>query len=180
MTGPIERAAEISGGTELWRWWLSRIWDAGLPILWVVMLNPSKADGKQDDPTVLRLIAIAQRWGFGGIMVVNLFAYRASRPDVMWAMAGKHDLIGPRGDEMLLQALEEAGRNSAPILAAWGAHRPATRRAEWFVQQARQRDVRLICLGRTADGSPTHPAARGKHRVPDDVKPQPFRELVDA
>ena len=33
----------------------------------------------------------------------------------------------------------------------------------------------LHCLGKTASGAPTHPMARGKHRVPDTAQPQIWR-----
>lgn len=64
---------------ELRRWWR-----AGPPVAWL-MLNPSTADGLHDDPTLRRIIGFTYRWGFGGLVVVNLYPFRASsaqtRPD---------------------------------------------------------------------------------------------------
>ncbi len=35
--------------------------------------------------------------------------------------------------------------------------------------------LKLFCLGETGAGDPTHPMARGRHRVPDDRLPAPMR-----
>jgi len=69
--------------TGLYRWWLLRVWDDRLPLLIIVMLNPSTADAERDDPTVLALIHFAKLWGYGGLRIVNLFAWRASQPAEM-------------------------------------------------------------------------------------------------
>ena len=61
-----------------YRYWLTRIWnDSKLKILWI-MLNPSTADENEDDPTIRRCIGFAKQWGYGGICVANLYAYRAT------------------------------------------------------------------------------------------------------
>ncbi len=66
-----------------WRYELRRIWDDNLPLLVICMLNPSRADATINDPTVLNLIHFARLWGYGGILIVNLFAFRSSSPDEM-------------------------------------------------------------------------------------------------
>lgn len=63
-----------------YRYVLWRIWDETTPKVMFVMLNPSTADGAQDDPTIRRCIGFAKSWGYGGMYVCNLLAYRATDP----------------------------------------------------------------------------------------------------
>jgi hypothetical protein len=63
-----------------YRYELSRIWDTTKPMVMFLMLNPSTADANKDDNTIRRCIAYAKSWGYGGVFVGNLFAYRATNP----------------------------------------------------------------------------------------------------
>ena len=56
------------------RYRLGRRWSDG-PVLAFIMLNPSCADEHIDDPSVRRCIGFAQRLGYGGLEVVNLYAF---------------------------------------------------------------------------------------------------------
>ena len=47
------------------------------------MLNPSGADAQVNDPTITRCINFALSWGYGRLEVVNLFAYRTSKPSLL-------------------------------------------------------------------------------------------------
>lgn len=73
------KGAEISKD-GIYRYSLSREWDKNKPKVMFLMLNPSKADSEIDDPTIRRCIGYAKDWGYGGILVGNLFAYRATDP----------------------------------------------------------------------------------------------------
>jgi len=48
-------------------------------------LNPSTADETKDDPTIRRCVGFARSWGFGFLLMQNLFAFRATDPRVMKA-----------------------------------------------------------------------------------------------
>jgi hypothetical protein len=146
----MERHALISE-CEHYRYTLTRIWDRSRPVLVWTMLNPSKADGLIDDPTIGRCIAFAKAWGYGGIVVVNLFAWRATDPTELEATL---DAIGPENDRHLLAAVADQD-----VIAAWGAsvphywrHRPAA-----VLELMRQHGARLHHLGLTKDGHPRHP-----------------------
>ena len=61
------------------RYRLGRRWSDG-PVLAFIMLNPSCADEHVDDPSVRRCIGFAHRLGYGGLQVVNLYAFLATDP----------------------------------------------------------------------------------------------------
>lgn len=77
------RSAVISKD-GLYRYTLRRVWDESKPLLNFVLLNPSKADAETDDATVRRCIGFAKLWGFGGIVITNLYAYRSTDPKKLW------------------------------------------------------------------------------------------------
>ena len=68
-----------------YRYALSRVWAADKPYALFIGLNPSTADETLDDPTIRRCIDFAKRWGYGGLVMANLFAYRATEPSEMKA-----------------------------------------------------------------------------------------------
>lgn len=117
-----------------------------------VMLNPSTADANQDDPTIRRCVSFAKAWNYEAVTVVNLFAYRATKPKDLWA-ASVDDIHGPRNQEVI----ERAARDAGIIICAWGAHE----RADWQAEQVRgwiaHHDEKLHVLGRTKSGQPRHP-----------------------
>jgi hypothetical protein len=66
--------------TETYRYWLLRRWGQNLGnLINFVMLNPSKADADIDDNTIRRCISFAKKWGFDGIYITNLFAFRTKK-----------------------------------------------------------------------------------------------------
>ena len=87
----MTRRAAFSGENDRYRDELRRCWDASLPMLVVCMLNPSTADHEKEGPTLLILIHFGKLWGFGGLIVVNLYSLRASQPSAMMAA------VSPRG-----------------------------------------------------------------------------------
>ena len=54
------------------RYSLSRKWSENEQVLYV-LLNPSKANHMDNDPTINRLIIISKNLGYGGFNVVNLY-----------------------------------------------------------------------------------------------------------
>lgn len=144
-----------------------------------VMLNPSTADHRIDDPTIKACIRLARIWGFDGIRVVNLYAYRSSKPDVMFAAerVDGRDIVGPDNDRAIGKALLQAYNTCAPVIVAWGNNGAAGREG-WLIREAERLGVQLQCLGTTQSGAPKHPLARGRHRIPDDVKPTPWTRVT--
>ena len=85
---PEMRKSAVISACGIYRIELRRIWDDAKPVLIVCMLNPSRADDQRNDPTVLALIHFASLWGYGGILIINLFSYRSSSPAEMMAAGG--------------------------------------------------------------------------------------------
>lgn len=156
------------------RYELRRGWDSALPRMVVCMLNPSTADHQVNDPTILALIHFAKRWGYGGLQIVNLFAYRSSSPAEMMAYC---DPFGGRRNAEAIEAAQVYARdNGGRLLVAWGNHGDFEDRAEWFCNRSLQvYGLELVCLGKTRGRKPKHPMARGKHRIPRDQQPIVYR-----
>ncbi|TMH87076.1 MAG: DUF1643 domain-containing protein, partial [Betaproteobacteria bacterium] len=98
-----------------WRYLLWRCWDAKRPAANFLMLNPSTADEVKLDPSCTRARDYALRWGFGGLLVTNIFAWRATDPQEMKAA---RDPVGRGNDRAILRAAREA----AIVVCAWGNH----------------------------------------------------------
>ena len=181
MTDYIRKYADISGcgryryllqrewrGTasdENWHWYGTKD-GAGQPIgtpksCMFVMLNPSTADADIDDPTIRRCVGFAKALKFDELSVVNLFAYRATKPKDLFA-AGEA-VHGDRNQEVI----EKAGRDAGMIICAWGAHEKATYQAECVRGWLHNR--KLYALGFTKDGHPKHPLY-----LPGDARPVPM------
>ncbi len=112
------------------------------------MLNPSTADASQDDPTIRRCIGFAKAWGFGGLIVGNLFALRSTDPKALYSHP---EPIGPENDHHLRRIANEA----APVVCAWGTHGALHDRGREVAEMLDDRN--LAALKVTADGSPGHP-----------------------
>jgi len=111
----VETSAVVSDD-KLYRYELARWWKPG-PRMLYVMLNPSTADHRRDDPTIRRCVSFAQREGFSGIEVVNLFSYRTAYPKVLrQAVADGIDVVGKLNDI----AIERAARRVTRVVVAWG------------------------------------------------------------
>lgn len=148
----VDRGAVISDD-GLYRYRLTRRWNRELMNLPFIMLNPSTADATDDDPTIRRCVGFARTWGFGGISVHNLYAFRATKPADLWAHDG--DIVGPDNDRRLRNLLEWARLAKVPVVAAWGAHAKPFR-VHQLKAMPGAAEV-LHCLGRTKDGAPRHP-----------------------
>ncbi len=125
-----------------YRYTLTRVWDATLPMITFVLLNPSTADAAQLDPTLRRCVGFSKREGFGGMTILNLYAFRATDPRVMLAAP---DPVGPENDHVLSEA-------SGTVVAGWGTNAAPARVAEALALLPA-----LHALGATKGGHPRHP-----------------------
>ena len=134
----------------LYRYRLSRVWDASLPRCVFLMLNPSTATEEVLDPTVTRCMKYAQRWGFGACEVVNLFSYRATDPSELRKV---REPVGMGNDHAIISA----ATSSDLVIVAWGVHGAFKERERAVVSRLEKDGVELYCLGMTKSGAPRHP-----------------------
>ncbi|MFI6513627.1 DUF1643 domain-containing protein [Streptosporangium sp. NPDC050855] len=156
------RGAVIDGPYryDLWRTWNT----AAQPSIcaWV-MLNPSTADADQDDPTIRRCRAFSKAWGFDGMVVRNLFAFRAANPQELLTA---DDPIGPDND-LWIGRLNGMTR----IVVAWGTGcYPRLAGERWRQVAARLAPLHPMCLRTGRDGQPVHPLYQRA-----DLDPTPWR-----
>lgn len=133
--------------------WRYLLWRAAHPrgrLLGMGMLNPSTADDMHDDPTIRRCRARAEQAGFPGLIVWNLFAYRATLPADL-KRAG--DPVGPDNDDAIALALALCPRT----IVAWGNHGAHLGRDRAVLGICAGTETRLAALGTTAQGQPRHP-----------------------
>ncbi len=149
---------------EAYRYDLTRIWDASGPKALFVMLNPSTATEYQNDPTVERCERRARTLGYGAFRVANIFAYRATDPKVMRAIA---DPVGPANDEAIANGAVWADR----IICAWGSHGAHLTRGAAVETLLRGIAKPLWHLGLTQAGQPKHPLYIGYDRQPELWRP---------
>lgn len=134
-----------------YRYDLTRTWDSAGPLALWVMLNPSTADSEQDDPTIRRCIDFSKRQDMGGLVVVNLMAYRATRPADL--PDDPEAAIGPDNEHYLLLHAARADL----VVAAWGAPTPRCLRMARGMAGRLSMHADMYCLGITAGGHPRHP-----------------------
>jgi hypothetical protein len=157
------RRGAVFDSSDTYRYSLWRTWDSALPRVAFVMLNPSTADQRVDDPTIRRCMGFARQWGYGSLSVVNLFAYRTPSPA---ALARAADPVGPDNDRYLRAAY----RRARDLVLAWGTHGSLHGRDQEVLDLlGRGRRKPLLCLGTTRDGHPRHPLY-----LPRDTRPQPM------
>lgn len=167
---PIRRYAHLSLDQK-YRYVLERTWGApGDDLALFIMLNPSTADAIRDDATIRRCMGFARRWHLNGIRVVNLYAYRATSPQALEAVADPEGVIA--NDSAIRRSVLGCRR----IVCAWGAwpgpHTGRPRRVwDLLVEALGPSPVAPIpeALRLTKAGHPCHPV-----RLPYDLRPVPF------
>lgn len=135
---------------DRYRYQLTRIWQPGGSKALFVMLNPSTATERQNDPTVERCERRARALGFGAFRVCNIFAWRDTDPRKMRAAI---DPVGPANDAAIVKGCNWADM----IVCAWGTHGAHLERGRAVETLMRATGRPLHHLGLTKDGHPKHP-----------------------
>ncbi len=141
-----------------YRYALWRTWDDTKPYALFIGLNPSTADETEDDPTIRRCIKYAKDWGFGGLCMGNLFAYRATKPSELFSS------IEPVGTENNTW-LKNIAQNAGVIIAAWGNDGIHLGRSQVVIALL----PNIHCLKINKSGEPAHPLYQ-----PISAKPIPY------
>lgn len=148
-----------------YRYSLWREWDWQTPKVGFVMLNPSRADSLVDDPTIRRCIGFAHTWGFGGLEVVNLFAYRTTNPVELGRVA---DPVGGENNFYLISLQKRVEQ----IVLAWGNGGSLQGRDRTALTLLSEQS--LYCLGLTQTGQPRHPLYLRRDTLPVPFTVQKF------
>ena len=132
-----------------YRYALWRVWSQARPILMCIGLNPSKAGAIISDPTVTRGCIRADREGFGGFFMGNLYGLVSTDPRELLT----NGLFGWAVGELTDYYLRQMISLSAKHLCAWGSFKPVTYRAPMVLKMISE----PYCLGVNSDGQPKHP-----------------------
>ena len=133
-----------------WRYLLWRRWDKAGRVANFLMLNPSTADEAKLDPTCSRARSYAEAWGYGALIVTNLFGWRSTDPQ---ALRRVRDPVGAGNDAAILRAAGEADL----VVCAWGNHGEYEQRGLKVLNDLRTSGVKLHVLRTTGSGQPAHP-----------------------
>lgn len=162
----LEREGAMFSEDGSRRWWLGRLTEVASPRrLFICGVQPSKANHKDNDPTVLREIGFATRWGFGGLDKVNAFDRWSPDPETLYTDA--EPVIASINDEYVVAAAARCSLH----LCVWGNHGAHMARGARVARLLREHGHTLYVFGFTKYGYPIHTLARGKMRIPDDAQP---------
>ena len=129
-----------------YRYALWRVWNLHKPMLMLIGLNPSTAGELNDDPTITRSMVRANKTGYGGLLMGNLYAYVSTDPKILLGMG---DFVGELTDYYLKRMIAMSRRQ----LCGWGSFPPVVKRAPIVLGMIAE----PYCLGVNADGQPKHP-----------------------
>ena len=124
------------------RYSLKREWDKSKNKILYIMLNPSLADDKNDDPTIRRLISFTKKYNYGGFLVGNIFTTITPNPKEIDKSKG----ISVKNFEKLLKLINKVDQ----IVYAWGDNIEEPQLLKELVLNPK-------CFGKNLNGSPKHP-----------------------
>jgi hypothetical protein len=132
---------------------LGRTWDKNLPRIVFIGLNPSTANEHIDDPTIRRVKRFAKDFGYGSLLMLNLFSFVTPYPTDLEVNKNLYT------DTFYLDNVD-----ADTVIFAWGN----------FKTHGRDEIVKrlfpnALCLGKNTNGSPKHPLY-----LRADVKPIKF------
>lgn len=153
----MDKSAILSADRK-YRYVLTRILDETKPTVVFIGLNPSTADEEVDDKTIRKCIGYAKRWGYGKLIMVNLFAFRSTDPSMLKRV---EDPVGLDNDSYIQKCVSESNL----VIACWGNHGKLLNRDKVLMDSL----PNLVCLKRNKNGTPHHPLYLSK-----DITPVPY------
>ena len=135
------REAELSIDKKE-RYSLKREWDKSKNKILYIMLNPSFADDKDDDPTIRRLINFTKKFNSGGFLVGNIFTTITPNPKELDKSKGMSD----KNFEELIKLINKVDQ----IVYAWGSSIEEPQLLKKLVLNPK-------CFGKNLNGTPKHP-----------------------
>ena len=153
---------------QRYRYQLREIWDTAKPLVLWLLMNPSVACTEYSDPTLHKTGKFARAWGFGGQLVGNVHAYRATDKNELLDVV---DPVGPENDQMILQMAAEA----KTVVLAYGQPPKALRRRGPEVVALLAHHPELCYLRLAQDGTPVHPLY-----LPETLRPKSHKGRTNA
>ena len=160
----LHKTAVISR-CEKYRYKLTRTWDEDKGKVLFIMLNPSTANHIENDLTTIRCINFAKRWGYGELMIGNIYPFRAKRPKDLkkWLGTPNNGLWEHR--EGNIDAVHQMAERADLIVCAWGCNHPGI--PEWVDELG---DLFYLELCKD-DITPKHPLGNiSKDAIPTNYK----------
>ncbi|WP_442199767.1 DUF1643 domain-containing protein [Senegalia sp. (in: firmicutes)] len=120
-----------------------------------ILLNPSTADHEKDDNTLKKCIGFSERWGYTSLEVVNLFAFRATKPSELYNKV-ELDIVGNECNKYIKKAVESADK----VIVGWGCNgnkKQGKKRSKEVLQLLSKMDKKIYSLGQVKSGHPRHP-----------------------
>lgn len=149
------KSSAIISACKKYRYELCRIWDESKPLVLFIGLNPSTADESSEDNTSRVCINYAKKWGYGGLLIGNLFAFRSTDQSAIFSAA---DPIGPEND-MWLRKLQSQAQLVVCAWTASGSYRDRNKEVLSFIKNPH-------CLVRLKSGHPGHPLYKNANLTP--------------
>lgn len=152
------RSAQFSSCYK-YRYGLLVQWDDHKPIMVWCMLNPSTADEDKNDPTIERCERRARKLGFGGLYILNIFAYRATDPK---DMKKQKDPQGYWNNHTIVSVINtyldvDTTKQNVNVHCGWGTHGSYRNRGKDVMEIITAMGATPVCLKQNANGSPKHP-----------------------
>lgn len=155
--------------TRKYRYRLWRDCGEGVGTCAFIMLNPSTADENENDPTIRKCMKYARTWGYARLVVVNLFAFRATEPKELEKIKDREKAVGRDNDAFIDEIFTGEDWKADMVIAAWGGHGKHLDRDWAVLNRVKQAKLPLhyLKLATTVRKSPYHPLY-----LKDDLKPQ--------
>ena len=150
-----------------YRYELHREWDKDKEKVLFIMLNPSTADIHNNDLTTIRCMNFAKKLGYGGIMIGNIYPFRAKRPKDLRKWLDEPKLTADfNASHDNINHVKEMAKQADIIVCAWGCNYPGI--PKWIDEM----NYGLHYLELCKDGlTPKHPLGN----LSKDLKPKHYK-----
>ena len=164
----MESRAIISN-SGLYRYELHREWDIDKGKVLFIMLNPSTADGWENDLTTIRCMNFATKWGYGGISIGNIYPFRAKRPKDLRKWLKAYDGERPEAYENNISHVGAMASEADLVVCAWGCNHKGV--PKWIAEMSFYSQY-FCYLELCKDGvTPKHPLGN----LSKDLKPKHYK-----
>lgn len=119
-------------------------------ILVYIMLNPSIADEKFNDPSVERCQRRAIGLGYDSFIILNIFSYISTDPKNLLKVK---DPIGLENNKYIIDTIKK----NKKIICAWGNNGKILDRGDFIIELLKKHKIKPKCFGVTISKQPKHP-----------------------